>query len=111
MGPDPHYQRSQCKSCDLVTCDDVYKDQTLLVKIELDHGPVWHNLFYSFFTEINNNCTKQQTSAHLISSTTSQDELKAEHKNKLLFNSFSENMFVSTNISFPKQDRSAQKGS
>jgi hypothetical protein len=93
MGPDPHYQRSQCKSCDLVTCDDVYKDQTLLVKIELDHGPVWHNLFYSFFIEISSSYNKQQASAQLISSVISQNKLKAENKHKLLFNSFLDKLF------------------
>jgi hypothetical protein len=53
-----------------------------------DKSHVWHSLFYSFFTEISNNYAKQQTSTQLISSAASQNELKADNKHKLLFNSF-----------------------
>jgi hypothetical protein len=53
-----------------------------------DKSHVWYSLFYSFFTEISNNYDKQQTSTQLISSAASQNELKADNKHKLLFNSF-----------------------
>jgi hypothetical protein len=53
-------------------------------------GPVWHNLFYSFFTEISSSYSKQQASTQLISSAAYQNELKVDNKHKLFFNSFSD---------------------
>jgi hypothetical protein len=52
--------------------------------------PVWH----SFFTKISNNSTKQQTSAQLISSAASQNELNTENKHKLLLNNFLDKLLL-----------------
>jgi hypothetical protein len=54
--------------------------------------PVWHNLFYSFTTEISNSYNKQQASAQLINPGASRNELKTKNKHKLLFNNFSDKL-------------------
>jgi hypothetical protein len=49
-------------------------------------GPVWHNLFHSFFIEISSSRAKQKASSvQLISSAASQNELKAENKFSIAF--------------------------
>jgi hypothetical protein len=50
-------------------------------------------LVLQFFTEISNSYVKQQSSVQFISSTASQNELKADNKDKLFFNAFSDKLF------------------
>jgi hypothetical protein len=69
----------------------------------LAFGPVWHSLFYSFFTEISSNYTKQQTSAQLINSAASQNELKADNKHKLFFNSISDKLLFQQAVVVPNR--------
>jgi hypothetical protein len=66
-------------------------------------GPVWHNLFCSFFIEISRSYAKQQTSVQLISSAVFQNELKTDNKHKLLFNNFSDKLFFQQAAALPNR--------